>query len=152
MPEQNSDDLIQAKLLTRGIRYQEPASLRTHKRHCLIGLLVLCAVVGALVPFAPEYSQADRIISLPVTLLANALLLMWCLYDGHERGYQIKLPLRILIVLLACIGIPCYLILTRKWRAIVSMILAALFLTVCLLVMFLTALGAYTISGTPLPA
>ena len=84
MSEQNPEELIQTRLLARGVHIREPASLRSRKRYCLIGLLVLCAVAGAISPFIREGSEAHRVITIPFMLLSIGLILLWCQYDSSQ--------------------------------------------------------------------
>jgi hypothetical protein len=150
MSEQNPEELIQTRLLTRGIRPRIPISLCWRKRYCLIGILVLCLLSGMIFPFVAEGSRVYSGIGSFMGLICIVLTLLWCKYDSYERDYQIKPILTFCIVLLGCIGVPFYLFLTRGWRGFVSIILLILFLGVCTLAKFLGAGAMCLITGIPL--
>ena len=149
MSEQNPEDLIQTRLLARGIPQPRPVNLRARKRYCLIGLLAMCAVAGAITQFVPESSQIVRVFPIPFGLLGIGLTVLWCHYDSYERCYQIKLPLGVCLVLFAGIAVPCYLLLTRRWRGIVSIVLMHLFLVACISLLCLAAFIAHILTGVP---
>jgi hypothetical protein len=151
MSEPNPEKLIHTRLLTRGVHIREPASLRWRKRYCLIGLLLLCAVDGGIFPFLREGSEIDRLSMIPLGLLGIGLTLLWCEFDSAERGNTLKLPIRICIVFLAAVGVPVYLLITRRWWGIVSIILMTIFVAACVLVAGLAAAVTCLVLGMPFP-
>ena len=74
------------------MRHAQPTGPRVAKRRCLVILLLMFVVSGAVDPFIPDGSRVSLVLTLP----AAAAILMWCLYDGAERSCHIKLPMRIL--------------------------------------------------------
>ena len=113
MSERSPEELIQTRLLTRGVPEPRPVNLRSRKRYCLIGLLAI------------------------------GLIVLWCHYDSYERVYQVKLPLRVCLVLFAGIAVPCYLLLTRGWRGVISILIMHLFLAACISLAYLAAFIAH---------
>jgi hypothetical protein len=124
-----------------------PTTPRDAKRYCLIALLVLSVFCGLMDPFVVEESQVERVLACLVGLLAVALMLLWCLYDGQERSYRLGLALRILIVAMAFIGVPFYLLRTRGFRGILSIGWMLLFLGACVLAMGLAAAAMWAVVG-----
>ena len=159
MSEQNPDERIQTRLLARGVRPRKfdrwlrllkPAGLQSWKRSCLFGLLAFCMVAGAIVPWVRESSHTGRLILFFFDLTAIGLTLLWCVFDSYQRGYQIKLPLGVCIVLLAFLGVPFYLLRTRGWYGFVSIVLMALFFVGCVVTAVIAAVVTCLIAGMPL--
>ena len=73
---------------------------------------------GAATPWVRESSHTGRLILFLFDLTAIGLTLLWCVFDSYQRGYRIKLPLGVCIVLLALVGVPFYLLLTEDGAAL----------------------------------
>jgi hypothetical protein len=150
MSEQNSEELIQTRLLTRGVHPRQPISLCWRKRYCLIGILALFLISGVLFPFVHKDPNIDSLMTFLVAFLFTVLTLLWCKYDSFERGCRIRPRLTVCIVLLAFVGVPIYLFLTRGWRAFASLVLMILFFAGCVFVECLAEVAACLIAGKPL--
>ena len=96
---------------------------RAAKRRCLFGLLLLAVVAGVLDQLL-DYKSADRILTFVYSIIGIVLVAMWCQYDSRERSYTIRKPLRLLIIFLAFLGVPIYLLCTRGLRGLISTLLA----------------------------
>ena len=144
MGDEDLEERIFAATFGRGRR--EPTGPRVRKRRCLIILLLMFVVSGAVDPFLPDGSRVSLVLTLP----AAAAILVWCLYDAAERSCQVKVPMRILIFGFACVGVPVYLLRTRGLKGIVSIGLAVLFFSACALlaglsrVVMQVCLGGFT--------
>jgi hypothetical protein len=148
--ERNPDEPIQTRQPVRRIPVNKTVSLRTRKRCCLLGLLALFFVAGAISPVVPENTHAARCIAYPLAFAATVITLLWCKYDGDERGYRIKPLLGLCIILVAFVGVPFYLLHTRRWRGLVSIVLMVLLIAVCVLASMLGAAVASLVAGMPL--
>jgi hypothetical protein len=60
-------------------------------------------------------------------LVTTLLILYWVVVDANERGVETSKALRVMIVLLAIVAVPYYLLRTRGIRGISSVVLAAAF-------------------------
>lgn len=107
--------------------YADEATVKKAKRQCLLGLLGLAAIVGVLDQVLVDDRSYDRLLTTGSAVIAVVLIAAWCHYDSWQRSYTIGTPLRFLILLLAAIGVPVYLLRTRGWRGLISTILAGAF-------------------------
>ena len=82
------------------------------KRRCLVGLLLLSVVMGVLDQLVVQ-KRADRAVTLLGGLVSIVLIFIWCQNDSYERSYRIPKLLRLLIIFVAILGIPIYLLRTR---------------------------------------
>ncbi len=147
MSQDIPEDEVLSTLLTRGPRAPKPVSFRARKVYCLLGMLAWFFAAGALDPFVSEYAPFSFLLS----LLGIMLILLWCHYDAAQRCYRIKLPLSILIFAIALVGVPLYFVITRRWRAVISLALTILFAVLCGLAAGLGTLTTYLLTGR-LPA
>lgn len=99
----------------------------TTKRWRLIWLLGLSVIVGVLEELFAE-ADLEREFTVGGSIMALCLTVSWCRIDAHQRGFTIRKPLLLTIVLLAGIGLPIYFIRTRGVRGIASIGLALMFL------------------------
>jgi hypothetical protein len=108
--------------------YSDGAAVKKAKRQCLLGLLGLASIIGVLDQVFVDDRSSDRLLTTGSAVIAVVLIAAWCHYDSWQRSYTIGTPLRILILLLAAIGVPVYLLRTRGWRGLISIVLAGAFL------------------------
>ena len=94
---------------------------------CLLGMLALVVVVGVLEQITPDTRDVDQLLTIGTAVIEIILINVWCQYDSWERSYTIGKPLRLLIIFFAAIGVPVYLLRTRGWRGLVSIVLVAVF-------------------------
>jgi hypothetical protein len=111
------------------------------KRRCLVGLLLLAVVMGVLDQLVVQ-KQADRVVTLVGGLVSIVLIFIWCQNDSYQRSYKIPKLLRLLIIFVAILGVPIYLLRTRGRRGILSMVKLAAFFGIC--VLFTAIAGAIT--------
>ena len=122
--------------------FDEP--IKTAKRLCLVGLLLLFVVMGVLEPLL-VLKQADRTVTLLGGLVSIVLIFIWCQNDSYERSYRIPKSLRLLIIFVAILGVPIYLLRTRGIWGIVSIVKAVAFVGVCALLAGIAAAITYLV-------
>ncbi len=132
------------------ISEQPPSSMASEPRRpskktrflvALAWVTVICAAVRA---FMPEDSPYERPLMLVQMIPTLVLLLLWCHHDSSERGYRLSKGLSILIVLVAVVGLPIYLLRTRPGAAgFVAILKAAAFFGFLLAVDYLVAQVTY---------
>jgi hypothetical protein len=98
------------------------------KRLCLLGLLILAAVGGVLDEVVPSSRNFDRLSTVVSSVIGVLLVFMWCHYDSWQRSCAIGKPLRLLIIFVAFVGVPVYLLRTRGFRGLLSVVLGGVFL------------------------
>ncbi len=102
------------------------------KRRCLVGLLLLAVVMGVLQQLVVQ-KQADRVVTLVGGIVSIVLIFIWCQNDSYQRSYKIPKLLRLLIIFVAILGVPTYLLRTRGRRGILSIVKLVAFFGICAL-------------------
>ena len=152
MSEQNPEDLIQTRLLPHAgwdTRKRRPANLRARSQHTVfIGLLAVCLVAGAIDPFVPESSQIPRLLAFSIGLLAVALLSCGAITTVMSDVTKSSCRCVFASSCLAGIAVPLYLLLTRGWRGIFSIVLSDFFLAACISLAYLAAFIAHISYGS----
>jgi hypothetical protein len=97
-----------------------------------VGLMLLAVAMGVLDQLV-EQERLDKALTLAGSLVGIVLIAIWCQYDSCERSYTIPKPMRLLVIFIAILGIPIYLLRTRGLRGVVSIVLAVAFFGVCVL-------------------
>ena|SRR5579863_6175389 len=92
----------------------------------LIGLLALSIAGSVCEQLFSETLADQRAFILGGMVIGLLLLVSWCRLDARERGYTIKKPLLLVIILFAFVGVPIYFIRTRGVRGILNIFLALL--------------------------
>ena len=100
--------------------------LAAKKRRILIWLLAYMGVLGLVSGFQGE--ESDKVMDLALGLPVLILSILWCYTDADERDYEMGLLTKVLLIFLLFVGLPLYLLQTR--RAGVLRSLAWLFLYV----------------------
>lgn len=113
------------------------------KNICLLVMLVVNALCGALFSLVPEEAGLDEVFTIVDMVLILVPLLVWCVYDGAERAYRPSKALLILIILFAAIGLPVYFFRTRgAIRGFFAIVLAAAFFLLLMIVSCAAAFAA----------
>lgn len=63
---------------------------------------------------------------------------VWCHYDAVQRGYELRVWLRILVLIVAGIGLPVYAFITRGWKGFI-LLGQALLVVAALVAIFLSS-------------
>lgn len=90
--------------------------LGRQKRRRLVALLVLMTLVGVAEQLFVESVVIDQLLGGVTALLGIVLVVQWTHLDARQREYRIQWALRLLIIFLAVVGVPLYLILSRDLR------------------------------------
>jgi UDP-N-acetylmuramyl pentapeptide phosphotransferase/UDP-N-acetylglucosamine-1-phosphate transferase len=98
----------------------------------LVGLLLLAVVMGVFDQLV-EHEWSDRVLTLAGMLLGIVLITTGCQHDSREWSYTITKPLRLLLIFIAIIGVPIYLLRTRGLRGLISIAMAVAFFGILLL-------------------
>jgi hypothetical protein len=138
---QRSEDLFWSRLYTKPEKVRPRVNPRMAKRWCLVAAVALIVLFSLLDPFVTVDSPKGHRIQLISALVVNVLALLWCHYDSVERDFELKLPSRILLVLLLCVGLPVYLIGSRGWRGLFSIGLLVLYFAACVTISMLVSAG-----------
>ncbi|MCP4782576.1 MAG: hypothetical protein GY878_03385 [Fuerstiella sp.] len=104
----------------------EMPDLVAKKRRILIWLLAYMGILGLVGGFQGEVT--DPLINVAMWVPLLILSIMWCYTDADERDYEMGLLTKVLLIFLLVVGLPLYLLQTR--RAGVLRSLAWLFLYV----------------------
>lgn len=102
------------------------ADRRRQKNMLLVALLAFTAISSAMWVFVPDGSPNERLLYVAQSFGTVLLVLLWCHVDSSQRSYRLSKKLSILIVLVAVVGLPIYLLKSRGRRGGSLAILKAL--------------------------
>lgn len=120
------------------------ANPRKSKYLVLLAMLLVSAVSGGAWALMAAGSPGERLLRLGQAAALLILVLMWCHFDSAERGRNLPKWLAILIVLVAFIGLPVYLLRSRGvFGGLVTISKAVVFLGLFSLVQYFSSEAAY---------
>jgi hypothetical protein len=92
------------------------------RRLWLVALMVvLAAMLGVIGCFVDEESSyIDLLVGMPLLVSSIA----WCFVDAKQRGHRIGRVMKLLLVLFFALALPIYLIQTRGWRGLITLLQA----------------------------
>jgi hypothetical protein len=96
------------------------------KRWRLIWLLVFSIAIGVAEQVFVK-DELDKVFRVGGARPTAVLIASWCHIDARERGYAIRKLLFLAIVFVTVVGLPIYLIRTRGFRGVLSIVFALLF-------------------------
>ncbi len=100
------------------------AALRRKKRNALLALLAVSAVAGALDSICANSGTDPIVATIATTVPALLLILHWCMLDSQELRVRISTALAVVILLLALVGVPVYLLKSRGAGGLVAIVAA----------------------------
>ena len=86
---------------------------RARKKRVLLTLIIHFALFGIVYVVTPKGTYGD-IVYLVFALGFNLLVYMWCIYDAAEHSFTLSPAIKVMIILIAALGVPLYLI-KKTW-------------------------------------
>jgi hypothetical protein len=98
------------------IQSEQSANWRSRRRASLVFLFVGGAVWGAADLLLYDRGFLGKLVSIGFTLLFAIAVMLWCVYDGRLRGFQVTTIWKWFIVLLGIVGVPYFFWQSRPHR------------------------------------
>lgn len=118
---------------------QDPPSsqgtvLAKQKNWTLTALVIITMVTSSIRALVEDDTSEVSVLLILQCVLSAVLILIWCYLDSVEHGRHLGKVLSVVIVLVAVIGVPIYLLESRGIRGSLAIVLAGLFLALLILV------------------
>lgn len=96
-----------------------PIDWNRRKLWLLGAMLVLSALMGVIGCFVDEEDSISAMLA-GMPLLISAIA--WCFVDAQQRGHRIGRLMKLLLVAFFALALPIYLIQTRGWRGLITLL------------------------------